>query len=614
MRKSKLIGTILVACGMLLAGTMGKPVVSCAAGTELVKVGDSDSKSLIYTISNLTEFKNFVTLVNNGQKFKGVTVKLISDIVYDGTANNYTSINDFQGVFDGCGHSISGINQQISGEEEAGVFGKAATVKNLIVKDSTFQLTNIRQFGAVVGYCTGEIVNCHVKNVSLAMKNGSGGGRGYGCAGGVAGYAIAVRNCSVQNTKLITDGVEHIGGVVGEADDIYNSCYITPGNAGDPSIVGTITNAMYNNSIHHITVGGVAGAISNMQNCYSVAYIQNPADAYIGGIAGYADKIVSSNYCVANASVAGASLGYCEIPNSSNTIKTLSDMQSAAFVNQLNANIGDRKEWIRWEKRSESVYPLMVSGINLDNCTIALANTQVEYTGQEVKPGVSISYNGNVLVEGSDYDVQYVDNKDIGTATIFVTGRNWYMGAVSLNFQIAKKAPEVTYTKEYSRTYGSSGFYLTFKVKEGGKLSYKSSNSKVAAVNNNGYITVGQPGIATIVVTQDETDCCKGETYEVTVIVYPSAPVLRSLSTNKRKLNAKWSKCTGVTGYELQYSANKKFKKTSKIITINKNKPTKKIKKLKHGKKYYVRVRAYKKVGNARLYSVWSNKKCKRVR
>ena len=48
-------------------------------------------------------------------------------------------------------------------------------------------------------------------------------------------------------------------------------------------------------------------------------------------------------------------------------------------------------------------------------------------------------------------------------------------------------------------------------------------------------------------------------------------------------------------GYRIQYSTSKKFKK-AKTITVRstKKKLNKKIKKLKEGKTYYIRVRAYR--------------------
>ena len=54
----------------------------------------------------------------------------------------------------------------------------------------------------------------------------------------------------------------------------------------------------------------------------------------------------------------------------------------------------------------------------------------------------------------------------------------------------------------------------------------------------------------------------------------------------------KYAKTTGVKGYEITYATNSKFTKGKKVITTTKTSKT--FTKLKKGKTYYVRVRAYK--------------------
>lgn len=59
-----------------------------------------------------------------------------------------------------------------------------------------------------------------------------------------------------------------------------------------------------------------------------------------------------------------------------------------------------------------------------------------------------------------------------------------------------------------------------------------------------------------------------------------------------KKLIVKYAKTTGVKGYEITYATNSKFTKGKKVITTTKTSKT--FTKLKKGKTYYVRVRAYK--------------------
>ena len=63
---------------------------------------------------------------------------------------------------------------------------------------------------------------------------------------------------------------------------------------------------------------------------------------------------------------------------------------------------------------------------------------------------------------------------------------------------------------------------------------------------------------------------------------------------------------SGAKGYQLQYAADKKFKKKKSRLT-KKKKYT--VKKLKKKKTYYFRVRAYKLDGKKKVYGKWSKVK-----
>lgn len=79
-------------------------------------------------------------------------------------------------------------------------------------------------------------------------------------------------------------------------------------------------------------------------------------------------------------------------------------------------------------------------------------------------------------------------------------------------------------------------------------------------------------------------------------------------SPKKAQLKVTWKKqATQTTGYQVQYSTDKNFKKGNKTVTVKGAKTTSKtISKLTKGKKYYVRVRTYKTVNKTNFYSGWS--------
>lgn len=86
-------------------------------------------------------------------------------------------------------------------------------------------------------------------------------------------------------------------------------------------------------------------------------------------------------------------------------------------------------------------------------------------------------------------------------------------------------------------------------------------------------------------------------------------------NTKTRKMTVKWKKNKAVNGYQIQYSTNKKFTSGSKTVTVNKNSTVSKtVKKLKKGKKYYVRIRTYKTVNGKKYYSSWSKAKSVKIK
>ena len=90
-----------------------------------------------------------------------------------------------------------------------------------------------------------------------------------------------------------------------------------------------------------------------------------------------------------------------------------------------------------------------------------------------------------------------------------------------------------------------------------------------------------------------------------------STPYIYSLYAGKKKATVSWGSVSDASGYQISYKINGKTKKTN----VSGGKKTKKtIKKLKSKKKCTVRIRAYRKEGNAIAYSKWSSKRTVKIR
>ena len=84
-------------------------------------------------------------------------------------------------------------------------------------------------------------------------------------------------------------------------------------------------------------------------------------------------------------------------------------------------------------------------------------------------------------------------------------------------------------------------------------------------------------------------------------------------SKSKKILKAVWKKISGADGYQIQYST-KGSMKSSRRVTAKGSASAKTIKHLKSGRKYYLRVRAYKIIGGRKVYTKYSAKKMVRVK
>lgn len=105
--------------------------------------------------------------------------------------------------------------------------------------------------------------------------------------------------------------------------------------------------------------------------------------------------------------------------------------------------------------------------------------------------------------------------------------------------------------------------------------------------------------------------------YKVTVNVKPSKASLSSVkSKQKKQATASWKKLPDkqkISGYQISYSTKKNFK-PAKQKDLKKTLKSVTLKSLKPKTTYYIRIRAYKKVGKNRLYGAWSKAKSVKVK
>ena len=100
---------------------------------------------------------------------------------------------------------------------------------------------------------------------------------------------------------------------------------------------------------------------------------------------------------------------------------------------------------------------------------------------------------------------------------------------------------------------------------------------------------------------------------KTTYKIIPKGTTLKTPKRGKKAVTVKWRKQSAkmaksrITGYRIMLATNSKFTKNKKTVDVKGyKKVSKKIRKLKGGKKYYIKIRTYKTVNGKRYYSNWS--------
>ena len=285
----------------LMPAALAADTVDVAALPEYT-VGADTSAGAAYKISTEESLRAFAAAVkaddgNGTYAHAGVTLYLAGDIALTGTwtpvGSTATYVGDFfAGTFDGCGHTISGLNVQGS-KVNQGLFAaiNKATIRNLNVS-GTVSCGTKNYVGGIVGKVqAGTIENC-------SFSGSVTGGYTGGIAGGLNSNNVTISGCA--NLAAVTGTTA--GGILGywkntaAIRDCYNTGSVT-GSAKAGGIVGQLQKGSIENCYSIGDIGGKASqkggifAFSNaaVKNCYYTL----PEAETLGGTAAAAAHITS---------------------------------------------------------------------------------------------------------------------------------------------------------------------------------------------------------------------------------------------------------------------------------------------------------------------------------
>lgn len=179
--------------------------------------------------------------------------------------------------------------------------------------------------------------------------------------------------------------------------------------------------------------------------------------------------------------------------------------------------------------------------IPLETTDVELDATAFQYTGQEIRPNVTVRVRGALLTLDKDYKLEYADNIAVGTGKVIVTGiataseTVGYTGTVEIPFEITREAPAFTLIElkgtdvtidGTSFPYTGSPIEPAITVTVEGKTLTAGKDYSVSYRNNvePGTATVSISGIATASETVGYTG-----TVDIDFTITPVQPTLTEL-------------------------------------------------------------------------------------
>ena len=578
--------------------------------------GSEDDPYLISTVQDMVDFAYKINRGNNADKY----YKLTADIDLGGIGWTPVGmlVKPFRGIFDGNGKKITGLNVSDSGDF-LGLFGyNLGTIKNLTVSGYVTNTSTSKSeehgdadfIGGVAGFNAGTMIDVDSNVVVDASgANNVGGIAGFNTSGKwvdsrdvgdeegikktIAGAEGIIQRCG--NAGFVA-GRMKVGGIVGENAGTVEECYNK----------GTVVNMK---TFGGSGVGGIAGRNGNNNTKYETGIIKScynagtvVLDCYNTGKEKDEDgKIITTGRW------AGGISGW---------VNDLSSIDDSYVCGKLDVEYA-YGDWAPLYARSDG-------GEMITNC-YTIEGLDMSLSSKVKNPAMHTG-----IIRSSSYMKSADFVSDLGSSFVKDTG-NLNSGYPVLSWQNADRNIAVTGAKVdigkvsglKADTYGTSYLTLTwdkvadaesYKIQKYSSGSYKTiktlSGSAAATYKVSG-LTSGSGYRFRVMASRTKYDItansCSSTLYAP---VKPGKVTLSRLRTgSSHYITASWKKKTG-TGYQVKLATNSKFTSGVKTYKVTSYKTlSRKMTKLRKGRTYYVKVRAYKTYGGRTVYGSYSSYK-----
>lgn len=485
-------------------------------------------------------------VVVSGCKFKNLTSALGTHHIFDYMSQDNITISD--NVFENCSYDC--IN--------------ATSFSNLKIYNN--KATNCGGF-LVARRTSGEVYN----NYAALVKNPSGTMYTCGKFGGKAPYFYGVEisnksNMIFRNNQIYSASSQGIMVNTNSTVNIYDNV-IASSKGNGIALWGAGTGKIYRNNIVNSLTNGISVRNGSRLTDLSRNTISGSGN---NGVYSNAATIVSAKYN----SISSSAYNGFSLAAGSKAVLTDNDIfgskDNGIYVSDR-SNVTATSNYIHGCKKSGFVFTGLSSGTVTKN-----------------------SLNGN-----AKYDLHV---KDRSKNVVFRTNgsdkaKTKVEDGCKASVSKSKKSLKSSYFK-----IGSSYTYTGKQIKPAVSSGLKKNSDYTVAYGSN-----KNTGEGTVTITG------KGKYSGSFTLRFKIIPKQSDLTTvlpdTAHGVTLRWSKDTQASGYDIAYSTSSDFKNAKHVYVTKSGTAAARITGLTKGKKYYVRVRAYKTIDGAKCCGAWSKSK-----
>lgn len=265
------------------------------------------------------------------------------------------------------------------------------------------------------------------------------------------------------------------------------------------------------------------------------------------------------------------------------TVTTRTDDEDEATTGKYNITVKANSATVTYNGREQSVSGFETLEFKKNGQTFTVEGLSAEVKGLNVGVYNSIVIGTAVVKDAEGNDV--TDNFRVKTENGKLTIKK--LPAAPKVTTVAKtsaRAMTVKWTMKWGKVNGAKNYKVAYRKVGSKKWTYKKTKKTQYVVKGHKMKGLYEYKVAAV--------SKKGSTWSNTSRRYFNG-VKATAKAGKGAIKVSWKKVKGASGYQIQVATNKKMKNAKKYV-VSKSANTYKVKGLKSGKKYYVKVRPLK--------------------